>query len=68
MTIKNIAIILTQSTTAQDGKTVKTSRKINNLNPDASTEDFRTFSAMIEALTGEHYDQIEVVKTSMINV
>ncbi|KIX90711.1 hypothetical protein TP70_06210 [Staphylococcus microti] len=68
MTIKNVAIILTQSTTTQDGKTVKTSRKINNLNPDASTEDFRTFAAMIEVLTGEHYDQIEVVKTSMINV
>ena len=68
MTIKNIAIILTQSTTTQDGKTVKTSRKINSLNPDASTEDFRTFATMIEALTGEHYDQIEVVKTSMINV
>ncbi|MDO5375123.1 DUF1659 domain-containing protein [Staphylococcus rostri] len=68
MNTKNISLILTQSTTSPDGKTVKTSRRINNLNPEASTDDFRKLAAAIEALTGEHYDQLEVVKTSTINV
>ncbi|MCS4486505.1 DUF1659 domain-containing protein [Staphylococcus americanisciuri] len=66
MNTKNISIILTQSHTAPNGKTTNTSRKINNLNPEATTNDLRKFAETIATLTGEHYDQIEVVKTFII--
>ncbi|UXR69880.1 MULTISPECIES: DUF1659 domain-containing protein [unclassified Staphylococcus] len=68
MNTKQISLILTQNIITSEGKVSKTTRKINQLNPDANNDDLRSFASIIETLTGEKYDQVEVVKTSTINM
>lgn len=68
MNTKQIPLILTQNIITSEGKVSKTTRKINQLNPDANNDDLRSFASIIETLTGEKYDQVEVVKTSTINM
>ncbi|UXR78644.1 MULTISPECIES: DUF1659 domain-containing protein [unclassified Staphylococcus] len=68
MNTKQVSLILTQNIITPEGKTSKVTRKINQLNPDATNDDLRRFATIIETLTGEHYDQVEVVKTSIISM
>ncbi|QLK85415.1 DUF1659 domain-containing protein [Staphylococcus sp. 17KM0847] len=67
MTATKLSIILTQNIVTSEGKVTKATRKINNLKPSANKADIQVFAETIEALTGENYDTIEIVKTEAIN-
>lgn len=48
------------------GKPKKASRRFTQLKTDASHEDLKAFSQMIEKLTGEQYDAIELMTSENI--
>ncbi|HDG4496248.1 TPA: DUF1659 domain-containing protein [Staphylococcus pseudintermedius] len=67
MNINHLTLILTQTTTTSaEGKPKKASRRFTQLKTDASHEDLKAFSQMIEKLTGEQYDAIELMTSENI--
>ncbi|EGQ1683384.1 DUF1659 domain-containing protein [Staphylococcus pseudintermedius] len=66
MNINHLTLILTQTTTSVEGKPKKASRRFTQLKTDASHEDLKAFSQMIEKLTGEQYDAIELMTSENI--
>ncbi|WP_442802878.1 DUF1659 domain-containing protein, partial [Staphylococcus hyicus] len=42
------------------------SRRFNQIKSSATAQELLSFAKAIEALTGEHYDTIETVKTEQI--
>lgn len=66
MNHSNLTLILTQTTLSQEGKATKMSRRFNQIKSSATTQELLSFAKAIEALTGEHYDTIETVKTEQI--
>ncbi|NBK46879.1 sigS mRNA-stabilizing protein SroA [Staphylococcus delphini] len=66
MNINHLTLILTQTTTSPEGKPKKASRRFTQLKTDASREDLKAFSQMIEKLTGEQYDTIELTTSENI--
>ncbi|EGQ2744417.1 DUF1659 domain-containing protein [Staphylococcus pseudintermedius] len=66
MNINHLTLILTQTTTSAEGKPKKASRRFTQLKTYASHEDLKAFSQMIEKLTGEQYDAIELMTSENI--
>ncbi|ALN77925.1 MULTISPECIES: sigS mRNA-stabilizing protein SroA [Staphylococcus] len=66
MNNSNLTLILTQTTLSPEGKATKMSRRFNQIKGSATTQELLSFAKVIEALTGEHYDTIETVKTEQI--
>ncbi|HDV6119259.1 TPA: DUF1659 domain-containing protein [Staphylococcus pseudintermedius] len=66
MNINHLTLILTQTTTSAEEKPKKASRRFTQLKTDASHEDLKAFSQMIEKLTGEQYDAIELMTSENI--
>ncbi|EGQ3293222.1 DUF1659 domain-containing protein [Staphylococcus pseudintermedius] len=66
MNINHLTLILTQTTTSAERKPKKASRRFTQLKTDASHEDLKAFSQMIEKLTGEQYDAIELMTSENI--
>ncbi|MCQ9289995.1 DUF1659 domain-containing protein [Staphylococcus hyicus] len=66
MNHSNLTLILIQTTLSQEGKATKMSRRFNQIKSSATTQELLSFAKAIEALTGEHYDTIETVKTEQI--
>lgn len=66
MNHSNLTLILTQTTLSQEGKATKMSRRFNQIKSSATAQELLSFAKAIEALTGEHYDTIENVKTEQI--
>ncbi|AJC96846.1 DUF1659 domain-containing protein [Staphylococcus hyicus] len=66
MNHSNLTLILTQTTLSQEGKATKMSRRFNQIKSSATAQELLSFAKAIEALTGEHYDTIETVKTEQI--
>lgn len=67
MNHSNLTLILTQTTLSQEGKATKMSRRFNQIKSSATAQELLSFAKAIEALTGEHYDTIETVKTEQIS-
>ncbi|ARJ51170.1 sigS mRNA-stabilizing protein SroA [Staphylococcus lutrae] len=66
MNMNHLTLILTQTTTSPEGKIKKTSRRFTQLQNDATHEDLKKFSQIIETLTGETYDTIELLTSEII--
>ncbi|HDJ1498680.1 TPA: hypothetical protein PPP24_002781, partial [Staphylococcus aureus] len=49
-----------------NGKQTEFKRRFANINPEVSNDQIKTFSKLIERLTGETYNNIEVIKSVSI--
>ncbi|MDT1930040.1 sigS mRNA-stabilizing protein SroA [Staphylococcus aureus] len=64
--INHITIVLSFTKVDANGKQTEFKRRFVNINPDASNDQIKTFSKLIERLTGETYNNIEVIKSVSI--
>lgn len=60
--VNQVTIIFNNS----EGKAVEHKRRFTNLNPVLTHDQIRTFRSIIERITGENYDKVEVVKTESL--
>ncbi|MDG0842844.1 hypothetical protein M4L39_05265 [Staphylococcus equorum] len=65
--IKQLAVTLSRILYDKDGKATKFKRHFANLNTESTPEQLKSFKSIIEQITGEHFDTIEVIKTEIIN-
>ncbi|WRN74554.1 hypothetical protein UM590_08280 [Staphylococcus aureus] len=63
----HITIVLSFTKLDTNGKQTEFKRRFANINPEVSNDQIKTFSKLIERLTGETYNNIEVIK-SVINL
>ncbi|WP_436862586.1 sigS mRNA-stabilizing protein SroA [Staphylococcus caeli] len=66
-TISQLAVTLSRTLFDKDGKATQFKRHFTNLNTDATPEQLKSFKSIIEQITGEHFDKLEVIKTETIN-
>ncbi|HDH5620686.1 TPA: hypothetical protein PIJ86_001328 [Staphylococcus aureus] len=64
--INHITIVLSFTKVDANGKQTEFKRRFANINPDTSNDQIKTFSKLIERLTGETYNNIEVIKSVSI--
>lgn len=64
--INQVTALFTQIKHDSERKVVEQKRRFSNLNPSTSNDHIRTFSNIIERLTGEKYDKVEVTKTEAL--
>lgn len=64
--INQVTALFTQVKHDSEGKVVEHKRRFSNLNPSTSNDQIRAFSNIIERLTGEKYDKVEVTKTEAL--
>ncbi|HDA7361846.1 TPA: hypothetical protein O5T92_001469 [Staphylococcus aureus] len=64
--INHITIVLSFTKVDANGKQTEFKRRFANINPDASNDQTKTFSKLIERLTGETYSNIELIKSLSI--
>lgn len=57
-----LTVTLTQITHDASGKAQTHKRRFANINPAATHDQIKSFAKIIENLTGETFDQIEVTK------
>ncbi|WP_436854969.1 sigS mRNA-stabilizing protein SroA [Staphylococcus caeli] len=66
-TISQLAVTLSRTLFDKDGKATQFKRHFTNLNTDETPEQLKSFKSIIEQITGEHFDKLEVIKTETIN-
>ncbi len=64
--INHITIVLSFTKVDANGKQTEFKRRFANINPDTSNDQIKTFSKLIERLTGETYNNIELIKSLSI--
>ncbi|MBO1199927.1 hypothetical protein J3T65_07465 [Staphylococcus simiae] len=64
--INQVTIVLTLAKQDTDGKVTEFKRRFSNINPQVSNDQIKTFSSIIERLTGESYSKVEVIKSMSI--
>ncbi|WP_444424681.1 sigS mRNA-stabilizing protein SroA [Staphylococcus aureus] len=64
--INHITIVLSFTKVDANGKQTEFKRRFANINPEVSNDQIKTFSKLIERLTGETYNNIEVIKSESI--
>lgn len=57
----HITIVLSFTKLDTNGKQTEFKRRFANINPEVSNDQIKTFSKLIERLTGETYNNIEVI-------
>lgn len=62
----HITIVLSITKTDVNGKQIEYKRRFANISPEATNDQIKTFSKIIERLTGESYSNIEVIKSFSI--
>ncbi|HDA0157951.1 TPA: hypothetical protein SGA89_001776 [Staphylococcus aureus] len=62
----HITIVLSFTELDTNGKQTEFKRRFANINPEVSNDQIKTFSKLIERLTGETYNNIEVIKSVSI--
>ncbi|HDG9370117.1 sigS mRNA-stabilizing protein SroA [Staphylococcus aureus] len=62
----HITIVLSFTKLDTNGKQTVFKRRFANINPEVSNDQIKTFSKLIERLTGETYNNIEVIKSVSI--
>ncbi|EPZ10211.1 hypothetical protein M400_01150 [Staphylococcus aureus S100] len=62
----HITIVLSFTKPDTNGKQTEFKRRFANINPEVSNDQIKTFSKLIERLTGETYNNIEVIKSESI--
>ncbi|MCQ1338114.1 hypothetical protein NNJ42_09990 [Staphylococcus aureus] len=61
-----MTIVLSFTKLDTNGKQTEFKRRFANINPEVSNDQIKTFSKLIERLTGETYNNIEVIKSVSI--
>ncbi|HHO2018899.1 sigS mRNA-stabilizing protein SroA [Staphylococcus aureus] len=61
-----MTIVLSFTKLDTNGKQTEFKRRFANINPEVSNDQIKTFSKLIERLTGETYNNIEVIKSESI--
>lgn len=62
----HITIVLSFTKLDTNRKQTEFKRRFANINPEVSNDQIKTFSKLIERLTGETYNNIEVIKSESI--
>lgn len=65
--ISHLAVTLSRLTYDKDGKATQFKRHFANLNTQATTEQIKSFKSIIEQITGEKFETVEIIKTETVN-
>lgn len=65
--ISQLAVTLSRTLFDKNGKASQFKRHFSNLNTDVTPEQLKNFKSIIEQITGERFDKLEVIKTETIN-
>ena len=65
--ISQLAVTLSRTLFDKNGKVSQFKRHFANLNTDVKPEQLKSFKSIIEQITGERFDKLEVIKTETIN-
>ncbi|KIJ87492.1 hypothetical protein SE00_04840 [Staphylococcus saprophyticus] len=66
-TISQLAVTMSRTLYDKDGKASLVKRHFTNLNTESTPEQLKSFKSIIEQITGERFDKLEVIKTEAIN-
>lgn len=64
--VNQVTIIFTQIKHNSEGKVVEHKRRFSNINPLISNDQIKSFRSIIERISGEEYDKVEIVKTESL--
>ncbi|WP_251518791.1 MULTISPECIES: sigS mRNA-stabilizing protein SroA [Staphylococcus] len=64
--INKLEVTMSRNTNDKDGKPVTYKRHFSNLNTSATHDQLKSFQAIIEKLTGERFEKLEVITTEQI--
>ncbi|MCF7600416.1 sigS mRNA-stabilizing protein SroA [Staphylococcus pasteuri] len=64
--VNQLVVVLTRVTYDSEGKATQHKRRFSNLKPTATDEQIKTFSFIIERLTGESFDKVEAIRTQAL--
>lgn len=64
--VNQVMIIFTQIKHNSEGKVVEHKRRFSNINPLVSNDQIKSFRSIIERISGEEYDKVEIVKTESL--
>lgn len=64
--VNQVTIIFTQIKHNSEGKVVEHKRRFSNINPLVSNDQIKSFRSIIERISGEEYDKVEIVKTESL--
>ncbi|AQM40648.1 hypothetical protein BUY41_10245 [Staphylococcus cohnii] len=65
--ISHLAVTLSRLTYDKDGKATQFKRHFANLNTQATTDQIKSFKSIIEQITGEKFETVEIIKTETVN-
>ncbi|MFH4935461.1 hypothetical protein ABVB43_08235 [Staphylococcus cohnii] len=65
--ISHLAVTMSRITYDKDGKATQFKRHFANLNTQATTDQIKSFKSIIEQITGEKFETVEVIKTETVN-
>ena len=65
--ISHLAVTMSRLTYDKDGKATQFKRHFANLNTQATTEQIKSFKSIIEQITGEKFQTVEIIKTETVN-
>ncbi|PTF45432.1 hypothetical protein BUY18_08775 [Staphylococcus cohnii] len=65
--ISHLAVTMSRLTYDKDGKATQFKRHFANLNTQATTEQIKSFKSIIEQITGEKFETVEIIKTKTVN-
>lgn len=64
--VNQLSLNMTRTMYDKDGKAKIVKRHFSNLNTEATNDQLKSFKTIIEQITGEHYESLEVIKTEEI--
>ena len=64
--VNQVTIIFTQIKHNSEGTVVEHTRRFSNINPLVSNDQIKSFRSIIERISGEEYDKVEIVKTESL--
>lgn len=64
--VNQLVVVLTRVTYDSEDKATQHKRRFSNLKPTATDEQIKTFSSIIERLTGESFDKVEAIRTQAL--
>ena len=65
--ISHLAVTLSRLTYDKDGKATQFKRHFANLNTQATTDQIKSFKSIIEQITGEKFETVEIIRTETVN-
>ena len=64
--VNRVTISFNQIKHKCEGKVVEHKRRFSNINPLVSNDQIKSFRSIIERISGEEYDKVEIVKTESL--